>query len=272
MIPQTYTPIGSDSTRSGSTFALSVLYSRMPRLYTKVPALQERATTRRCIPVGLLPANRVEQLALAAIACMVVVSAGLTGPAVLARLQPAASAPAPPVASPPPAAVILPDERDADLASVVTLVNDSTFGTAFFIDGQGDLLTAAHLVSGSSALRIVDNTGGSQVVRVLGVDAQLDVAELRVQLAGPPLPLGDPETVQAGDSLVLLASPKNASLPLTTTGLVTATDQTMLRFQADIRPGNIGGHGYDESFRRHLFLRRERELRPEIPLPDVRSP
>ena len=172
---------------------------------------------------------------------MVLVSAGLTGPAVLARLQPAASAPAPPVASPPPAAVILPDERDADLASVVTLVNDSTFGTAFFIDGQGDLLTAAHLVSGSSALRIVDNTGGSQVVRVLGVDAQLDVAELRVQLAGPPLPLGDPETVQAGDSLVLLASPKNASLPLTTTGLVTATDQTMLRFQADIRPGNIGG-------------------------------
>src|SRR5438445_11582631 len=160
---------------------------------------------RSCITLGFPPANRVEKLALAAMPCIVLVSAGLTGPAVLARLQPAATAPAPPAASPPPAAVILPDERDADLASVVTLVNDSTLGTAFFIDGQGDLLTAAHLVSGRSALRIVDNTGGIQVARDRGVDAQLDVAELRVQLAGPPLPLGDPETLEAGDSLVLLA-------------------------------------------------------------------
>jgi S1-C subfamily serine protease len=137
--------------------------------------------------------------------------------------------------------VLLPDERDTDLASVVTLVNDSTFGTAFFIDANGDLLTAAHLVIGSSALRIVDNTGGSQVVRVLGVDTRLDIAELRVQLAGPPLSLGDPETVQAGDSLVLLASPKNASLPMSSTGVVTAADSAVIRFQADIRPGNAGG-------------------------------
>src|SRR5438309_9947818 len=98
----------------------------MPRLYTKVRALQERATTRRCIPVGFLPANRVEQLALAAIACMVLVSAGLTGPAVLARLQPAATPPAPPAANPPPAAGILPDGRDADLVRLLPLVNDST--------------------------------------------------------------------------------------------------------------------------------------------------
>src|SRR5207244_8197575 len=110
--------------------------SRRPDLYTKVRALHERAPTRRCNPVGFLPANRVEQLALAAIACMVLVSAGLTGPAVLARLQPAATAPAPPAARPPPAAVIRPAERDAHLASVGTLANDSTFATAFFIAGQ----------------------------------------------------------------------------------------------------------------------------------------
>lgn len=172
---------------------------------------------------------------------MVVISAGLVAPAALQRLQPAPPAPTPPEATPPPAAVILPDERDRDLASVVTLTNDTTFGTAFFVDGRGDLLTAAHLVSGNASLRVVDNTGGSQPVRVLGIDTQLDVAELRVQPASPPLTFGDSGTVQTDDSLVLLASPKNASLPLSTTGVVTAADSRVFRFQADIRPGNAGG-------------------------------
>ncbi len=172
---------------------------------------------------------------------MLLISAGILAPAALKRLQPAAPAATRPPATPPPAAVILPDERDRDLASVVTLVNDTSFGTAFFVDGQGDLLTAAHLVSGSSALRIVDNTGGSQTVRVLGIDTMLDIAELRVQPVGPPLTFGDSGTVQTGDSLVLLASPKNASLPMSTTGVVTSADSTIFGFQADIRPGNAGG-------------------------------
>ncbi len=191
--------------------------------------------------VGLLPSDRLERLALAGIACMVLISAGVLAPVALKRLQPAAPVSTPPPPTPPPAAVLLPDELDHDLASVVTLVNDTTFGTAFFVDGQGDLLTAAHLVTGSATLRVVDNTGGSRTVRVLGVDPQLDIAELRVQPAGPPLTFGDSATVHAGDSLVLLASPKNASLPMSATGVVTAADSTMLRLQADIRPGNAGG-------------------------------
>ena len=172
---------------------------------------------------------------------MVLISAGILAPAALQRLQPAAPAPTPLAATPPPAAVLLPDERDRDLASVVTLVNDTTFGTAFFVDTQGDLLTAAHLVSGNATLRVVDNTGGSQTVRVLGIDTRLDIAELRIQTGGPPLTFGDSGTVQAGDSLVLLASPKNGSLPMSTTGVVSATDSSVVRFQADIRPGNAGG-------------------------------
>src|SRR5260370_21824419 len=88
-----------------------------------------------------------------------------------------------PVSTPTPtgptAAVVLQAELDRDLAGVMTLVNDHTFGTAFLIDQQGDFLTAASLISGSASLRLIDNTGGSHAVRVIGIDASLGLAQVR---------------------------------------------------------------------------------------------
>ncbi len=205
--------------------------------------------------MNLLPGDRLERLALGLIAALVAVSFALLTPAALKALRPPAPVPTPLPPPPPPAAVLLPDELERALQAVVTLVADDgthvTFGTAFLIDAQGDLLTTAELVSTSRALRVVDNTGGSHPVRVIGIDESLDLAEVRSTVLGVPLAFGDSTALRADDAVALLGSPKNASLPSSTPGTVSriAAATTfhqrqfidLLGLQAHLRPGNTGG-------------------------------
>jgi hypothetical protein len=136
---------------------------------------------------------------------------------------------------------LLQSELDGDLAGVMTIVNDHTFGTAFLIDTQGDFLTAASVVNGSASLRLVDNTGGSHAVRVIGIDAGLGLAEVRASNDGTPLPFGDPSTLQLDDPVVLLASPKVANLPTSTPAVLTQRSKTQLTLRANDLPGDLGG-------------------------------
>jgi IPT/TIG domain/Trypsin-like peptidase domain len=174
------------------------------------------------------------------------VVAGLAAliPTAVQRL--AASQPgAPPVATPtptaPPAAVLLQAELDRDLAGVMTIVNDRTFGTAFLIDAQGDFLTAASVIDGSASLRLIDNTGGSHAVRLIGIDASLGLAEVRASNDATPLPFGDPATLQLDDPVVLLASPKVANLRTSTPAVLTQRSETQLTLRVDDLPGDLGG-------------------------------
>jgi hypothetical protein len=141
----------------------------------------------------------------------------------------------------PPAAVLLPEELERDLAGVMTIVNDHTFGTAFLINAQGDFLTAASLVDGSQSLRLIDNTGGTHPVRVIGIDATLGLAQIRATNDGTPLPFGDATTLQVNDPLVLLASPKVANLRPSTPAVLVQRSVTQLTLRVDDLPGNLGG-------------------------------
>ncbi len=164
-------------------------------------------------------------------------------PAVSNRLHPAAGPSAAPTAQPtaPPAAVLLPEELDKALQGVMVLVNDRTFGTAFQIDRTGVFLTASNLVDGSQHLRLVDNTGGSHAVRVVGYDATLGFAEIRSEVAGVPLTLGNSSLVQAGDSVVVLASQKVVNLRAATPAVITQVTNASFGIRADDLPGEYGG-------------------------------
>jgi len=141
----------------------------------------------------------------------------------------------------PPASVLLPEELDRDLQGVMTIVNDHTFATAFLIDPQGDFLTAASLVSGSESLRLIDNTGGSRPVRLIGIDADLGIAQLRASTDGTPLAFGDPATLQRDDPVVLLASSKVVNLRPSTPAVVINRSDTQLTLRVDDLPGSLGG-------------------------------
>lgn len=191
-----------------------------------------------------VPRSQLEQVALALVIGLILVSLALLGPGTIQQLgRPApTSTPTPtPGVSPPPAAVLLPAERDQALEGVVTIVNDHTFGTAFVIDTRGDLLTAASLIQDSSRLRVVDNSGGSHPVRVIGIDQAAGIAQIRAENGGLPMPFGDPDSLESEDPVVLLASPKVANLAPSTPAVISHVSPARLGLRVDDRPGNAGG-------------------------------
>jgi len=192
--------------------------------------------------VNRIPRDRREQLLAALVITLVLAGLAVLIPTAAQRLAQPSATPAPtPTPTAPPAAVLLQAELERDLAGVMTIVNDHTFGTAFLIDPQGDFLTAASLVDGSQSLRLIDNTGGTHPVRVIGIDASLGLAQIRATDDGTPMPFGDPATLQLDDPVVLLASPKVANLRTSTPAVLTQRSATQLTLRVDDLPGNIGG-------------------------------
>ena len=185
---------------------------------------------------------RKDQLLTAFVIALVVAGLVVLIPTAAQRLAQPRPTPAPtPTPTAPPASVLLPDELERDLAGVMTIVNDRTFGTAVLIDTKGDFLTAASLVEGSSSLRLIDNTGGTHSVSVIGTDATLGLALVRATNDGTPLPFGDPSTLQLNDPVVLLASPKVANLRTSTPVVLTQRSEALLTLRLDDLPGNLGG-------------------------------
>jgi S1-C subfamily serine protease len=192
--------------------------------------------------VGPIAGLKKEQVLTGLVITLVVAGMAVLIPTAAQRLGQPAATPAPtPSPTAPPSAVLLPEELERDLAGVMTIVNDHTFGTAFLIDAQGDFLTASSLVDGSQSLRLIDNTGGTHAVRVIGIDATLGLAQIRATNDGTPLPFGDPATLQLDDPVVLLASPKVANLRSSTPAVLTQRSSAQLTLRVDDLPGNIGG-------------------------------
>ena len=195
----------------------------------------------------------MERVALAVVVALAIASGGLLLPNVLRALHPAPAPPVIPAVSPPPAAVLLPDERDRVLQSVFILTADagstSRVSTAFVADDRGDLLTTADAVAGATALRLIDNTGGSHQVVLVGTDSGRDLAVVRVPLGMPALIPSTPGALPAaGIPAEILAPPKNGGLPESAPATISGTGSVMingqglpaLHLRADVHPAQSG--------------------------------
>ena len=191
-----------------------------------------------------LPKSRLDQALTALVITLVLVGIAVLLPKAGQWLSAARPDPTPvptPTPTAPPSAVLLPEELDRDLQGVMTIVNDHSFATAFLIDPQGDFLTAASVVNGSASLRLVDNTGGSHAVRLVGIDADLGIAIVRASNDGTPLAFGAPVALQVDDPVVLLASPKVVNLRTSTPAVVLKRSDTELSLRVDDLPASLGG-------------------------------
>jgi S1-C subfamily serine protease len=96
-------------------------------------------------------------------------------------------------------------------------------GSGFVLDGDGHIVTAAHLVRAASDVRVTLGQR-SLPARVLAVDQSNDVAVLGIDPAGlelHPLALGDSDAVRVGDPAIVLG--RSAGLaPTLTSGTVSA--------------------------------------------------
>jgi S1-C subfamily serine protease len=126
-------------------------------------------------------------------------------------------------------------------------------GSGFLIDGDGHILTNAHVVEGAKRVDVQLGDGATQQAQIVGTDPSTDIALLKVDDTEGvnPLPLGDSTKVQVGDPVVAIGNPFALDRTVTT-GIVSALQRQIqapngfsisdvIQTDAAINPGNSGG-------------------------------
>ncbi len=127
---------------------------------------------------------------------------------------------------------------------------ETIVGSGVIIEKEGQVLTNAHVVDGAASLSVTLDSGDRVAARIIGLDAVLDVALLRVESKSvlPAARLGDSTTLKVGDEVVAIGNPIGLDQTMTR-GIVSGlnrvlpgvSDQPMIQTDAPINPGNSGG-------------------------------
>jgi 2-alkenal reductase len=133
-------------------------------------------------------------------------------------------------------------------------------GTGFVIDTQGHIVTNQHVVADAEEIEVDFPSGMRAWAEVLGTDLDSDLAVLKVDVPADelfPLPLGDSDQVQVGETVIAIGNPFGLSGTMTS-GIISAIGRTLdseraapggqpfssgdiLQTDAAINPGNSGG-------------------------------
>ena len=129
-------------------------------------------------------------------------------------------------------------------------------GSGFLIDPRGWILTNAHVLGGSTEVKIRLADGVPLAAQVVGRDDGTDIALLKlVQPAGAPLPyayLGDSDQLEVGDWVVAIGNPFGLTKSVSQ-GILSAKERVLglgpfddfLQTDVLINPGTSGGPVFD---------------------------
>ncbi len=130
----------------------------------------------------------------------------------------------------------------------ITAVKD--VGSGVIVSKQGHIVTNHHVIDDKSRLVITLHDGNEYEAKLIGTDPSLDVAVLKIiskDQKFSPIPFGDSEEVQVGQSVFAVGNPFGLGETVTQ-GIISArersfSDQQKDLFQTDaaINPGNSGG-------------------------------
>ncbi len=130
-------------------------------------------------------------------------------------------------------------------------------GTGFLINNNGEVLTNNHVIDGAELIEVQLDDGRRFGADVIGRDARVDVALLRLKgLVGvslAPAPLGNSDQLEVGDWVLAIGNPFGLQHTVTA-GIVSAQGRTgrdvpldpagyysFIQTDASINPGNSGG-------------------------------
>jgi serine protease Do len=128
-------------------------------------------------------------------------------------------------------------------------VEQSAYGSAFFISQDGYLLTNHHVIDDARKITITLNDRREVDAELVGSDARTDVAVLKVKgTSYPALKIGDSAALKVGEPVLAIGSPFGFDYSASA-GIVSAKARTMSRetavpfIQSDValNPGNSGG-------------------------------
>ncbi|HEY9801294.1 MAG TPA: HhoA/HhoB/HtrA family serine endopeptidase [Leptolyngbyaceae cyanobacterium] len=126
-------------------------------------------------------------------------------------------------------------------------------GSGFIINGNGNILTNAHVVDGADTVRVILKDGRSFQGKVLGTDKLTDVAVVKIQANNlPTVAVGNSDQLQPGQWAIAIGNPLGLDNTVTT-GIISATGRSSnqigapdrrveyIQTDAAINPGNSGG-------------------------------
>ena len=141
-------------------------------------------------------------------------------------------------------------QADSSPATEERFQLNTSLGSAVVIDPEGYLVTNFHVVAGAAEIRVQLSDGRIANPQVVGLDAETDLALLKVDLGVlPAIPLGRSSDVRIGDVVLAIGNPFGLTKTVTQ-GIVSATGRGMLNLatfenfiqtDAAINPGNSGG-------------------------------
>jgi S1-C subfamily serine protease len=128
-------------------------------------------------------------------------------------------------------------------------------GSGFIVDGNGTILTNAHVVEGADRVTVTLKDGRRLDGSVQGVDEVTDMAVVKISVQGgelPTAPLGNSDQVAVGDWAIAVGNPLGLDNTVTlgivstlnrSSALVGIPDKRLDFIQTDaaINPGNSGG-------------------------------
>ena len=129
-------------------------------------------------------------------------------------------------------------------------------GTGFEIDLKGNIMTAEHVVSGATTIKVTFQDGSTVNATLVGSDSSTDSAVIHVDVPASqlhPLTLGDSSTVLPGQTVVAIGTPLSPSYSESmSAGIVSAINRTItapngfsipgsIQTDAAINHGNSGG-------------------------------
>jgi len=128
----------------------------------------------------------------------------------------------------------------------------TSLGSGVLVDADGTILTNAHVILRGSRIHVTLVDGREFEAKLVGADADSDLAVLRIQDRGrfPAVTLGTSKDLLIGETVIAIGNPFGLSHTVTT-GVVSAIgrslrgeDRTYTDFvqtDASINPGNSGG-------------------------------
>ena len=131
----------------------------------------------------------------------------------------------------------------------------NSLGSGFIIDsGAGIVITNNHVIEGANDVTVILTDGTKLKAEVLGKDAKVDVAVLKVKSDRPlkAVPFGDSDKMRVGDAVMAVGNPFGLGGTVTA-GIVSARNRNIdsgpydnyIQTDASINKGNSGGPLFD---------------------------
>lgn len=127
---------------------------------------------------------------------------------------------------------------------------ESSAASAVVIDSSGYLVTNYHVVDAVAEINVQFNDGRITEPEIVGVDAETDLALLRVDMGDiPAIPLGSSTQIRVGDVVMAIGNPYGMGRSVTQ-GIISATGraeidlntfENYIQTDAAINAGNSGG-------------------------------